>query len=235
MVKKGSRPADSAILKTEMIKADGAEYCCGAQPPTCNTCCACCGNVSGQDQDFTPPMTDVRAQGCRGQAIRVPNTTYEPLNMNLGCAKPTMMVIHWSGGWSSAQATYNVLRNRGLSCEFATDQNQNLQMQNFFTSPDQDEVSACVFGYNTSSVNIEITGAYFDDILSGAENIARAGRYEQLIRETEKAVDLTCWAMQKYNIPKGQIFGHYQLNSGKSDPGREYLQFFKDQVAKKCP
>jgi hypothetical protein len=51
------------------------------------------------------------------------------------------------------------------------------------------------------------------------------------------AYDVTCKAMGQYNIPWSQIYGHYQVpNSGKIDPGKEFLEeVFIPEIRKRCP
>jgi hypothetical protein len=111
------------------------------------------------------------------------------------CAKPTMLIIHWSGNWGSVETTYNSLEKEKLSCEFAVDVNRTLQMQRFFS--DTEEVGACAGkGYNVNSINIEIAGAYFDDIINNPSH----SQYLQLKTATARAVDVACWVLDKYKI-----------------------------------
>jgi len=169
--------------------------------------------------------------GCPDASTRIgiPGTRYNHLNRYLPCDKPRMIVVHWSAGWSSAQATFDVLNNRDRSCQFAIDDHEVIQMLNFY--PDSVERGWCAGGdANHGSINFEITGAWFDDVLLQSGS----AKNQKLMVMTDKAVDLTCKFIQMYNIPKTAIYGHYQLQSGKSDPGVSYLQFFKQRVNQKC-
>lgn len=165
-------------------------------------------------------------------AIQTAGTKYKHLNKSLPCDKPRMIVIHWSAGWSTAQATFNTLNDRDRSCQFAVDENETLQMLNMYSSSSGPlERGWCAGGdSNVGSINFEITGAYFDEVLENPNS----RKYENLIIMTDKTVSLTCQFIQMYGIPKNAIYGHYQLQSGKSDPGKKYLQFFKNKVNQKC-
>ncbi|MDA1316784.1 MAG: N-acetylmuramoyl-L-alanine amidase [bacterium] len=163
--------------------------------------------------------------------LNISNSQYSHLNRYLDCDKPRMIVIHWSGGWSSAQVTFNTLNERDRSCQFAIDENTTIQMLDHY--PDLVERGWCAGEYgNVGSINFEITGSYFDSVL--LERNQNPKRYEQLITMTDKTVALTCKFIQMYSIPKSAIYGHYQLQSGKPDPGVEYLKFFKQRVNQAC-
>ncbi len=128
-----------------------------------------------------------------------------------GCIVPTMIIIHWSGGWSSNDVTRQVLENRNRSCHIGTDQDGSVQqwMQHWERKAE--------FGWcagpdgNPYGVNNEMVGAWFDT-------------NPPPDAEFKSAVNSTCWYMQQYNIPASQIYGHYQLQAGKSDPGKVFLQ-----------
>ena len=161
------------------------------------------------------------------QVIKIPNSSYQLLDYRGGCIKPTMIVIHWSGAWTDVYATFNTLNQRQLACQLATDKNITLQSQNFYK--DQVQRGACVGGYNDFVLNNEITGSYFDDVY----DVPNHPNYKTLEITTEKALASTCFMMKQYNIPITQIFGHFQLNDGKSDPGANYLNDFIDNIQKK--
>lgn len=161
------------------------------------------------------------------QAIRIPNSDFQLLDYRGGCIKPTMIVIHWSGAWTDDYATFNTLNQRELACQLATDKNITLQSQNFYK--DQAQRGACVGGYNDFVLNNEITGSYFDEVY----DVPNHPNYQTLKITTEKALASTCFMMKQYNIPITQIFGHYQLNDGKSDPGANYLNDFIDEIQRK--
>ena len=60
------------------------------------------------------------------------------------------------------------------------------------------------------TLGIEIAGSYFDDTPPA--------------KQTTANVLSTVWALMKtYKIPAWDVLGHYEINSGKSDPGKEYL------------
>lgn len=48
--------------------------------------------------------------------------------------------------------------------------------------------------------------------------------------ETQKALELTRWVMGKYRINKSQVYGHFQLTNGKTDPGGRYLNMIKNKL-----
>jgi|GEM_PF-7117933 len=178
-----------------------------------------------------PPGNGQSSAGCPPEATRISvrETQYRHLNRYLPCDAPRMIVIHWSGAWSSAQATFNVLNDRDRSCQFAIDSNSSLQMLNLYEY--SVERGWCAGGNaNVGSFNFEITGAWFDDVLE----LGRGKQYDELMISTSKAVDISCQLIKRHSIRKTEIYGHYQLQTGKSDPGPKYLQFFKNELAKKC-
>jgi hypothetical protein len=166
-------------------------------------------------------------------SLRVPGTKYQMLNHasnpDFNCIVPNRLVIHWSGAWNNAQATFDTLNLRDRSCQFAVDQNESLQMLQFF--PNVVQKGWCAGGvYNDDSINFEITGAYFDDYF----NDTASSRYSQLLEETRKTVELACWAINQYNLDISAVNGHYQLQTGKSDPGVEYLKYIKEEIKRSC-
>lgn len=185
--------------------------------------------TTSQPNPTLPPAQTTAGCPDASTRIGIPGTRYSHLNRYLPCDRPRMLVIHWSAGWSSAQATFDVLNNRDRSCQFAVDDHEVIQMLNLY--PNAVERGWCAGGdANVGSINFEITGAWFDDVLreSGSE------KNRKLMIMTDKTADLACRFIRMYNIPKTAIYGHYQLQSGKSDPGVSYLQFFKQRVNQKC-
>ncbi len=156
------------------------------------------------------------------------------------CIEPTMIIIHWSGGWSSAQETFNVLRDRGLFCHFATDENEQLLGLPMYGNIVKR--AWCAAGVNSFSLHDEITGSNFDDYLSpdlvsgnfSARGDGSAEYTARLLAMTELSIETTCWAMRKYNIPYTQIFGHFEVTEGKPDPGPQYLSTYIDLVKNEC-
>lgn len=179
-----------------------------------------------------PPSNGSNSTNCPASGkLNISSSQYTHLNRYLDCDKPRMIVIHWSAGWSSAQATFNTLNARDRSCQFAIDENTTLQMLDHYSN--LVERGWCAGGdSNVGSINFEITGAWFDSVL-GQEDL-NPKRFKNLMTMTDKTVALTCKFIQMYGIEKSAIYGHYQLQSGKSDPGVEYLKFFKQRVNQAC-
>jgi len=144
------------------------------------------------------------------------------------CIKPTMIVMHWSGGTNNNpdgnQRTYETLVARNLSCQLATDTNDTWLMERFFEKAV--EFPACAGSYNTYSINNEMAGVYFT-----------ANPPPPNIEELELTYDVTCKVMDQYDIPWTQIRGHYHVpNSGKSDPGKDFLErVFIPEIRQRCP
>lgn len=185
--------------------------------------------TTSQPNPTLPPAQTTAGCPAASSRIAIPYTRYRHLNRYLPCDPPRMIVIHWSAGWSSAQATYDVLNNLDRSCQFAVDDHEVIQMLNFY--PNAVERGWCAGGdANHGSINFEITGAWFDNVLlqSGSE------KNRKLMIMTDKTVDVACRMIRMYNIPKTAIYGHYQLQSDKSDPGVSYLQFLKQKVNERC-
>lgn len=180
--------------------------------------------------DTTVPNT-AQIKGCPpgNTKIHLAGIRYQHLMQQFDCHPPRMFVIHWSAGWSSAQATFNVLNQRQRSCQIAIDDTETIQMLDFYT--DEVQLGWCVGGENNvGSISYEITGAYFDDVLKNPNT----NNYKRLMKMTDTAVALTCKLSAKYNIPKTAIYGHYELQAGKQDPGPEYLEYFKNRVNNEC-
>lgn len=187
------------------------------------------GTIPGEPTiGINPPVSSGgTAVGCdaAGTQITIQGTQRASLNRRDKCMKPTMLIIHWTVGWISAETTLGVLNDRGLSCHFATDQNKQLQALSFYK--DKVERSACALGYNDSSISNEISGDSFDSIYNNPNH----PRYTNLMKSTAQALQSSCRVMKQYNIPISQVYGHYQLTPGKSDPGSAYLTYFKQRLA----
>jgi len=139
-----------------------------------------------------------------------------------GCITPTMIVIHWSGGWSNNDATRRTLESRNRSCQIGTDQDGSVQQWQQLWEK-KAELAWCTGGDNNLyTVNNEMVGAWFDTT-------------PPLEAEIDSAVKSTCWYMNQYHIPVEQIWGHYQLWEGKSDPGEKFLnEVFIPRVRQTC-
>jgi len=145
------------------------------------------------------------------------------------CITPTMIIVHWSAGPNDDpagnQKTYNMLVQRGLSCQLATDTDDTILMEKFFEK--QVEFPACAGEWNTYSINNEVAGTYFTNSPPPPNT-----------NELELAYDATCKIMSQYDIPWSQIYGHYQVpnSGGKIDPGKEFLeQVFIPEIKRRCP
>jgi len=185
---------------------------------------------------------------CEADSLRVmvPNTSYKKVQQSKGCTKPSMIVIHWSGAWSTAEATYNQMnvwktfngQTYQTGCQFATDTTHQLQMQDFWAS-------SAIWGYcvggdeNEISINDEITGLNFDAVVTDSLELDPANpRYADLKAESDRSIATTCWALKQYNIPKSNIIGHlespYGKSVGKPDPGKKYIQYYRKRVNNEC-
>lgn len=79
-----------------------------------------------------------------------------------------------------------------------------------FHSVLQDIYDGTHISVDMRTVGIEIGGAFFD------EDVPKA--------QTTENVIATVWALMKaYKVPAWSVLGHYEIQPGKSDPGREYL------------
>lgn len=178
---------------------------------------------------IAPNTTQIKGCPPGNTKLHIAGTVYQHLDQQFDCHPPRMFVVHWSAGWSTAQATFDVLNTRERSCQFAIDDNTTLQMLDFYDNAVQ--LGWCAGGNNNvGSINYELTGVYFDDVLQNPNT----NNYQRLMKITDKAVGLTCKFINKYNIPKTAIYGHYELQTGKQDPGPEYLKYFKNRVETEC-
>ena len=199
-----------------------------------------CNIVGGQPLPTVPPRPtgeptpEYASCQSAGDIVYAPGTTYQHLDQRFECVVPKIFVVHWSAAWSSAQATYNVLNTRQRSCQFAIDQNTSLQMLDFYKTAMRK--GWCAGGiYNDMSINYELTGVYFDDVTTASGKLdSQHTRYAELLEETDKALSLTCWAINFYGMDKQQVYGHFQIQNGKQDPGPKYLEYFKRRVLSEC-
>jgi hypothetical protein len=97
--------------------------------------------------------------------------------------------------------------------------------------PDVEQLSWCAGGnYNVHSINFEISGVYFDEVINNPNH----ARYEELVARSDRAIDIACWAIRQYGIDPQEVYGHYEIQEGKSDPGPAYLAYFKNRVLNEC-
>ena len=186
-----------------------------------------------------PPLPLANCPGPE-ERILVLDSEYKMLKKRQYCITPTMIVLHWSAAWTNADATYNVLNTRDLSCQFATDQYKQLQMLEFYQN--KVEKASCVGGtdelgraYNDYAINFEMTGVYFNETIRDADlGPDHYKRYKELVLETDRAIATTCWLLKQYNIPKTQIFSHFELTPGKIDASQEYEDYFIGRVQNEC-
>jgi hypothetical protein len=78
-----------------------------------------------------------------------------------------------------------------------------------------------IVDYNQRSIQIEMGGRNYNDIVTGDASPEMASAIEIT---TQKTIDLVITLMGFYNIPIGHIFGHYQINTGNTDPARLYFE-----------
>lgn len=206
------------------------------------------GNPSGGDADPLP----ANCPDLSG-SISVPSTQYMKLDQSLGCMRPTLIVIHWSAAWTTAEATMNTLNRWKIDritgnryrngCQFATDESHQLQLQDFW--PDKVIWGYCVGGSdNAISINDEITGSYFERLIDSNYQIivqdpSNPRDYgNRLKAESDRSVATTCWAMRQYNIPITRVIGHLESSwgqtSGKPDPSLKYMEYYKRRLSREC-
>ena len=122
------------------------------------------------------------------------------------------------------------------SVHFAVSQDGVLQMLPMY----QNRVMHCIgttpfyndngklMDYNRHSIQIEIGGRNFNDIVTGDASPVMSRAIEIT---TQKTIDLVITLMAFYNIPIENIMGHYQVNIGKTDPGNLYFeQYFMPRL-----
>lgn len=185
------------------------------------------GGIAGECPDGGEEITNELATKIPGGIVKLlPNTNGARSETFRLCIKPTMMVIHWSGGYDNENgndATYTTLVERDLACQYATDTNDVYLMQPFYET--EVEMAWCANAWNTYSINNEVAGNNFT-----------APNPPPNETELQRAVTATCEIMKQYSIPWSQIYGHYQVpNSGKDDPGEAFLlNEFIPRVRNEC-
>ncbi len=148
------------------------------------------------------------------------------------CIIPTKITIHWSGGWTNNDVTYNTLVERGLSCQIGTDQDGSVQQWQQMWEK-KAELAYCVGGNeNNYCLNNEMVGAWF---IPPGTSPTKPEEKSPSEAEIQSSVNSTCFMMKQYHIPYTQIFGHYELRPGKNDPGVEFLDYFINRVKQQCP
>lgn len=211
------------------------------------------GDCPEGGQEITAQLA---AQMQDGHEQLLPNTVTARSDAGRMCITPTMIIIHWSGGWDNDQgndATYGTLIQRNLACQLASDTNDIIIMQPFYET--QVELPWCAGTWNVYSINNELAGGYvpsplepeygsvdirFTDESGNPSRIGNPYKPSQTVFPEKSVVDhavsATCAIMKQYNIPWTQIYGHYQVpGSGKPDPGREFLEdYFIPRVKNEC-
>lgn len=235
--------ADSNIKFAVEKSSDGQNWTAWSAARACNI-------VGGQPLPTAMPTSPLQqptpayASCVEAENIKVPNTTYQHLEQRHSCVVPKMFVMHWSASWSTAQDTFNTLNELKLrgdtdangnpirsrrSCQFAIDANTTLQMLDFYKTAMRK--GWCAGGiYNDMSINFEISGVYFDEVITNPNH----SRYADLIKKSDKVVELSCWAVDFYGIDKRQVVGHFEIQAGKKDPGPEYLKYIKQRILNEC-
>lgn len=137
------------------------------------------------------------------------------------CMKPMEIILHWNESPAGNAVTYEALEKRGLSCQLAVDEKEVWQLLEFY--PTLVEVGFCAGDWerNLRSINIELAGDDFDNTPPPDS-------------ELERSLALVCWLLEQYQIPKENIFGHFQIVEEKKDPGEKFLEEFKERVEKQC-
>ncbi len=173
---------------------------------------------------------------------------------------PKYIVLHWNDDpyFSGNLKTFNSLADRGKICTFAVSSEGYLQMADL--EPKRTIEQCVGYPYDEDSISLEINGQYFDlwideidsKIVKPKDNPSRSNEkssykeyYDKRInifdwnnddylkkmeKQTELAIKLVKKLMKKYNISKDNIKGHYQLYSGKTDPGERYLNYIKKRL-----
>lgn len=148
--------------------------------------------------------------------------------------KPDYIVIHTDDQSGDCPENWETKRTfRGLgqtkSSHFAVSQDGILQMLPMYednvvyaigTAPQWDD-SGIFHDYNAMSIQIEMGGRNFNDIITGT---ASETMVEVIEITTEKTIGLVVELMDFYEIPIENIVGHYQIGRGKTDPGNLYFE-----------
>jgi len=212
--------------------------------------------VAGVCPEGGEEITSKLARRMKDGIVRLlPNTLGARSDPGRLCITPTMIVIHWSGGWDNEDAndrTYDTLVTRNLACQLGSDADDTTLMQPFYET--QVEFPWCASAFNTFSINNEVGGGFvsttrnppvdirFTDKKGHPSRLPPGNPYkpgQKIFPQKsvfDHAVDATCVIMKQYNIPWNQIYGHYHVpGSGAEDPGKKFLEtWFIPEVKKKC-
>jgi hypothetical protein len=147
---------------------------------------------------------------------------------------PDTIVLHTDGQSGDYPEKWNTMTTYwGLGSEksvhFAVSQDGILQMLPMYETTTLYGIGTTPFftdenniiDYNERSIQIEMAGRYYDDIVTGD---ASPKKIEVVEMTTHKTIDLVITLMEFYNIPIENIMGHYQINPGNTDPGRLYFE-----------
>ncbi|MCX6731280.1 MAG: N-acetylmuramoyl-L-alanine amidase [Candidatus Roizmanbacteria bacterium] len=170
------------------------------------------------------------------------------------CIKPESIVLHWSDSpqFLGNSATWGALNSKKVVCGLAIDQNEILQMSNFY----DDKITWEGCSTLENSINIEINGTQFDlwynlncSIVNPTKNNALAPgelqekkeeiatqykistsvldweneKYVTIMKNQEQRVlDTVRYLMTYYSIPLENITGHNKLVANP-DPGERFL------------
>lgn len=193
--------------------------------------------IIGKGPQLNPEPPSFRCDG-GGNTILAPEAIFRPLTgagKTNKCFEATAIIIHWSAQTSghSNEATYNALKRRGLSCQYSTDSTAGpqgtWQMLEMFENKIEQSYCTGAAEYNKHGINIEIAGSNFDNEPAlGPYNPPTPDQYN-------RTLDLVCFFKRQYNLPTSQIFGHYEVTPGKSDPGKKFLKKLRQDVENRCP
>lgn len=229
---------NDALLTSKIESAnlhDQASFDYGDFPPNLE------GMVSNcESMDLGEDITQDLANQLEDSIIKfMPEDNFAHNVKTRRCIIPTMIIMHWSGGHGNDDgndATRNTLiervievfpgvsRPNVLACHLGTDTGEVMFMQPFYKNGV--EMSQCAGSWNIYAIQNEMAGNNFTTNPNGPPDP----------KILERSLEVTCLMMKTYNIPVTQIFGHYQVpNSGKTDPGAEFLQkTFIPKIKERC-
>lgn len=179
--------------------------------------------------DIIYPTVSEKGQLYFGDYLELPKTSYMD-----ELVAPYVVILHTDAQslkipdrWYAMGTYYGLDTTK--SVHFAVCQDGILQMLPMFekevvyakgTSPQYDG-GGVLQDWNARSIQIEMCGRDYDLFVTGdvSEDMAHA-----VFTTTENTVDLVIALMYQYNIPIENIFGHYQVQRGKVDPGQIYLE-----------
>lgn len=177
------------------------------------------------------------------------------------CVKPEHIVLHWSDSpnFLGNSATWGALNSKKVVCGLAIDNNETLQMSNFY----DDKITWEGCSTLEDSINIETNGTEFDlwydlncNVVNPTKNNALAPgelqqkkeeiatqykisttsldweneKYTTIMKNQEKRVlDAVRYLMTYYSIPLENITGHNKLVDNP-DPGERFLMCIKQKL-----